>query len=200
LSDVTPRIGSDGGAPVFGKRIAIIGSGGSGKSTFARHLGTELGIPVFHLDKLFWRPGWVEMSQPDWRAAQEKLVKGDSWIIDGNHEPTLDVRLSRADTIVMLDYGRIRCLWRVVRRWQHYRNKPRYDRATGCDERLDRAFLAWVWTYPTKGRPRALEAVKRYGGGARFVRLRGPRETQRLLAELSPAFRPGSRRRTRMVR
>lgn len=168
----------------LGARIAVIGSGGSGKSTLARQLGSELSLPVVHLDKLFWGPDWLEMPHTEWRAMQEELVGAESWVIDGNHEPTLDVRLSRAQTIVMLDYGRVRCLWRVVRRWYRYRNKPRYDRAEGCAERLNRAFLVWVWTYPTKGRPRALKAVEQYGLDAQFVLLRNPRRTRQFLRQL----------------
>jgi adenylate kinase family enzyme len=201
LSAEVRRSGADLGDTLpLGARIAVIGSGGSGKSTFARQLGARLGLPVIHLDKLFWQPGWVEMPPPEWRAAQEKLVARESWIIDGNHEATLDVRLSRADTIVMLDYGRVRCLWRVFRRWQRYRNKPRYDRAAGCNERLNLGFLSWVWRYPKQGRPRALEAVERYGSDARFVRLRNPRGTRRFLTQLSQgAFRPGPRRHKRKL-
>lgn len=53
------RAGAEG-AHRFGQRIAIIGSGGAGKSTLARALGGGLGLPVYHLDASFWRPGWTE--------------------------------------------------------------------------------------------------------------------------------------------
>jgi adenylate kinase family enzyme len=169
------------GARLTGQRIAVIGSGGSGKSTFARALGARLGLPVIHLDTLFWRPGWKEMPEAEWRAVQEELVAADAWILDGNHESTLDVRLRRADTVVMLDFPRWRCLWRVVRRWYHFRNRARPDRAAGCGERLDRAFLSWVWSYPRTSRGRALDLVRRNAPRARFVRLRHPRDVRRLL-------------------
>jgi adenylate kinase family enzyme len=168
-------------AGLHGQRIAVIGSGGSGKSTFARALGERLGLPVIHLDTLFWRPGWTEMPEADWRAVQEELVAADAWILDGNHESTLDVRLRRADTVVMLDFGRWRCLWRVVKRWYHFRNRARPDRAVGCGERLDRAFLSWVWNYPVTSRGRAVELVGRHSPEAQFVRLKHPRDVQRLL-------------------
>jgi adenylate kinase family enzyme len=41
------------------KRIAVIGSPGAGKSTLARELGAALGLPVYHLDRLLWRPHWT---------------------------------------------------------------------------------------------------------------------------------------------
>src|SRR5919107_5216 len=37
------------------RRVLVIGSGGAGKSTFAARLGERTGLPVIHLDSLFWR-------------------------------------------------------------------------------------------------------------------------------------------------
>ena len=66
-------------------KIAIIGSGGSGKSVLARQLGDVLNIEVIHLDAVHWRPGWVEPPDDEWRETVESLVTGESWIIDGNY-------------------------------------------------------------------------------------------------------------------
>ena len=66
------------------KRIMIIGCGGSGKSTLARQLGDKTGLPVVHLDQLFWRPGWVHISREEFNAAHREAVMGERWIIDGN--------------------------------------------------------------------------------------------------------------------
>ena len=40
------------------RRIAVVGPGGAGKSVLATRLGAELGIPVTHLDVLYWRANW----------------------------------------------------------------------------------------------------------------------------------------------
>ena len=42
------------------ERILVLGPCGAGKSTPAVKLGAKLGLPVIHLDKEYWRPGWVE--------------------------------------------------------------------------------------------------------------------------------------------
>jgi len=42
------------------ERVMIIGCAGAGKSTLARKLGAITGLPVIHLDREHWRPGWVE--------------------------------------------------------------------------------------------------------------------------------------------
>jgi len=56
------------------ERIMIIGCGGSGKSTLARQLGEKLSLPVVHLDKLFWKPGWVHISQEEFDEAKKRLI------------------------------------------------------------------------------------------------------------------------------
>ena len=82
------------------KRILVIGSGGAGKSTFAKRLGEILKLKVIHLDSLFWSAGWLEMPKDQWRAMVEELIKGDSWILDGNYGGTLDLRLAACDGVI----------------------------------------------------------------------------------------------------
>ena len=66
------------------KRILILGCGGAGKSTLARRLGAATGLPVVHLDGLYWQPGWVAMERAAWRRTVENEIAKDAWIIDGN--------------------------------------------------------------------------------------------------------------------
>ena len=67
------------------RRVLVIGISGAGKSTFARELAARIGLPLIHLDKEFWRPGWVTTQQPQWRARVAALAAQDTWIIDGNY-------------------------------------------------------------------------------------------------------------------
>lgn len=98
------------------KRVAIVGSGGVGKSTFAEGLGRRTGIPVIHLDQHFWIPNWVPTPREEWAGVQVGLLAGKSWIADGNYGGTLDVRLSRADTVIVLTLPKWRCTWRALKR------------------------------------------------------------------------------------
>lgn len=134
----------------------LLGSGGSGKSTLARRLGEITGIPVVHLDALFWRPGWTTTPEDEWLETVREIVAADAWIIDGNYSGSeLDIRLDRADTVIVMDIPRTKRLWRVL--WRAVWHGERPDMAPGCDERLFSVeylkFLAWVWRYPKRRLP-----------------------------------------------
>ena len=142
------------------KKIAIIGSGGAGKSTLARQLSKKLAIEVYHLDALFWQPNWVLSSRERQREIQTDLVKKESWIIDGNYGSTFDIRLSAADTIVFLDIHRVICLYRAFKRMIQYRNRTRPDMGEGCEERFDLDFFKWIWDFPKKRRPALIKTLE----------------------------------------
>ena len=100
----------------IGRRVVVTGLAGSGKSTFAVALAAETGLPVIHLDLAFWKPGWVAPSETEWREKQRVVLAGDAWIADGNYHETLDLRIERADTVVVLDMPWWRCSGRALRR------------------------------------------------------------------------------------
>jgi adenylate kinase family enzyme len=69
-----------------------VGSGGAGKTTFARELARRTGLPVVHLDHLYWKPGWVETPRDEWRMVQDERLTATEWIADGNYSGTFNVR------------------------------------------------------------------------------------------------------------
>jgi adenylate kinase family enzyme len=165
------------------RRVLIIGSGGAGKSTFASQLGERTGLPVVHLDALFWRAGWRETPREEWAARVEELIAADAWIMDGNYGGTMERRLAACDTVVFLDFPRALCLWRVIKRRAKFRGRSRPDVAEGCEERLTLEFVRWVWGYPRKRRPGVLKRLGELRGGQKVFVLRSPREAQRFLEE-----------------
>ena len=100
----------------LGRRVVVTGLAGSGKSTFSLALGARTGLPVIHLDLEFWKPGWVAPPESEWRQTQHEVLAGDVWIADGNYHETLDLRLERADTVVVLDMPWWRCAGRALLR------------------------------------------------------------------------------------
>lgn len=105
-----------GSSSALGRRIVVTGLAGSGKSTLAIALAARTGLPVIHLDLAFWTPGWVAPSEAEWRETQHEVLAGDAWIADGNYSETLDLRLARADTVVVLDMPWWLCSARALRR------------------------------------------------------------------------------------
>lgn len=142
------------------KRILIIGCGGSGKSTLARALGKMTGIPVIHLDQLYWRPGWVHVSKDEFDAAVRQEMEKTQWIMDGNFNRTLPERLQHCDTVIYLDFNRFICLlgWlkRVITNW----GKSRADMPQDCVEWFDPEFAGWIWKYNDIKRPRNYELLR----------------------------------------
>jgi adenylate kinase family enzyme len=169
------------------RRVAIVGCPGSGKSTLALQLGERLGLPVVHLDRLHWRPGWQAPPDDEWAETVRDAAAGERWIIDGNYGGTLKPRIDRADTVVMLDLPRRACLWRVAKRWARYRGRQRPEMGDGCPERLDAGFIKWIWDYPRRSRPKTLALLRAKPDGRVFI-LRSARDIADFLALVAPVL------------
>jgi adenylate kinase family enzyme len=168
------------------QRVAVLGSGGAGKSTLAGQISERTGLPVVHLDPLFWRAGWTPGPTEEVRAAFAAAIAGDRWILDGNFlgEGGDDgARFARADTAVFLDRSRWLCLWRIAGRVARSRGRRRPDLPDGCDESVDVSFLRWVWGYPRKDRLRVLALLAQLDG-VDVHHLRSGRDVERFLASL----------------
>ena len=156
------------------KRILVVGSGGAGKSTLARDLGTRLNLPVVHLDRVFWKPGWVEPTDAEFDARLNEALLAPRWIMDGNFSRTLPRRLEFADAAIFLDYPRWVCLWRVLTRVWQSRGTVRPDMADGCPEHFDPVFLRWVWDFRKRSRGKVVDALEASRGDTLVLAFRRP--------------------------
>ncbi len=172
------------------QRILIIGSGGAGKSTFARQLGARLGIEVTHLDAHYWKPGWRPISAEVWEERIQSLVARESWIMDGNYNGTMNLRLAAADTIIFVDLPRWLCLWRVIKRRVMFHGRGRPDTSEGCTARLTWGFLRWIWTYPRLQRPKILQMLEEQSANKRVIHLKRKREIELFLFAVQAGSRP----------
>ncbi len=161
------------------KKILVIGSGGAGKSTFARRLSKILDLEVIHLDSLYWQAGWVEMPKPEWKQLVEELLTRNAWIMDGNYSGTLELRMQACDTIVFLDLAPRLCLWRIFKRLVQYRNQRRPDMAAGCPERFSFEFIAWVWNYRKRTRPKVIKLLQEHAADKKIFWLRSDTDVAR---------------------
>jgi adenylate kinase family enzyme len=172
------------------RRVNVIGTSGSGKTTVAAALARRMGVEHVELDALSWGPNW-EMVPPEvLRERVRAAAAVDAWVIDGNYSATRDLVWARADTVVWLDMPRRVVMWRVISRTAR-RLVRREVLWSGNQESLRTAFsrdsiILWAWT--TYGRRR-----RDYPGlflahpHLDVVRLRSAAESRRFLAATPPA-------------
>jgi adenylate kinase family enzyme len=165
------------------KKIVIIGSAGAGKSTLARQLGDILQIEVIHLDSLFWRTGWKKISRGKQKEIQRRLVRKESWIMDGSYHATLDSRINAADTVIFLDMPLLLCIWRVIIR--HFTARSRPDLPRRCQDKLDLNYLVKVGNFPWKDRECLIKHIHAAReSGKEIVWLRSESEVANYLRKL----------------
>jgi adenylate kinase family enzyme len=167
-------------------RVAVIGPGGAGKSSIARQLGEAVGARVVELDRLFWRPGWVETPALEWEEIQRQELAREPWVVEGLHKDTMELWLEAADTIVFLDVTPLVATWRVSRR--RVSGNDRSTAPEGCEPapayRAMIKFLLYQWEYRREIRPEILRILKRRRGHAEIAVLRTPEEVDAFLGRL----------------
>ncbi len=163
-------------------RLLVVGPSGAGKSTLAIRLAARTQLPLIHLDREYWRPGWVEPAKPAWENHVRELLARDAWIMDGNYSGTLAPRIAAADTIVFLDVSRWQCFAGVFKRWWRTRGRTRSDMAPGCPEQFPSLeFLTWIWNYERRSRPKVLALLDAVRATKRVIVLRSRAEAERLV-------------------
>jgi len=165
------------------ERIIVIGCPGSGKTTLSKQLANKLGLPLTHLDVLHWRDGWQTIPKDEFdRLLTDELVK-PNWIIDGNYNRTIPLRLQYCDTVIWLDYPRITCMLGVLKRYFKNRGKSRPDMGGNCPEKLDLEFLKFVWRFNKTHRQRYKEMLDN-ADEVKVIVLKNRKKTKRFLEEI----------------
>ena len=140
-------------------KIAIIGNPGSGKSTLALKLYKILGIPLYHLDQYFWKPGWQKGDRSEFVRVHNQLCDKDEWIIEGMATRLFEYRLKKADIVIFLDFPTYLCFYRVFKRALTHFGHVYFSSAKDCPERgPDLAFLKYIWTFNRDKKP-GIEAL-----------------------------------------
>ena len=143
--------------PSIGYRILILGCPGSGKSTFARALAARTGLPLIHLDSVWWRADGSHISRDEFDRALAELLAGEKWIMDGDYSRTYEVRLRAADTVIFLDYPEDVCMAGIVGRLGEERPDMPWTESA-----LDPELVAMVKNYARDNRPVLLDLLRRY--------------------------------------
>lgn len=167
-------------------KIAIIGYSGSGKSTLATALAARLKIEALHLDTLHFLPGWTERSPRE----EQQLLAGfldthDSWVIDGNYSKNNYARrMKEADRIIFMNFNRLTCFCRALKRYLTYRGRTRGSVAPGCPEKFDREFMLWILRdgRSSTARKRYASVCAEYSGKTTIIR--SQRQLERFMKSL----------------
>ena len=176
-------------------RVVVIGSSGSGKSTFGRALAGACDLARVELDALNWAPGWVDRSKTDAQDFVRRVdaaIAGDRWVTDGNYREAMTRILPRASHLIWLDYSKAVVMRRVIQR-SFVRAVDRQELWPGTGNRED--FARWLdkghpirWAWDTYNRRRgqyeALFADPKLAAVTKH-RLRQPREAEPLIARLA---------------
>jgi adenylate kinase family enzyme len=172
----------------IGCRVLVIGMAGAGKSTFSRALSARTGLPVIHLDFHYWKPGWVKPSEEEWREKQRGLLAGPAWIADGNDLETLDVRLERAETVILLDTPWWICAGRAFLRGFR---KPVGEVPEGCDDSATRRLrdewrlIGDVWCHRRSETEQAPATISQHGRHVALRVIASKRAAQEFLSTLT---------------
>ena len=139
------------------KKVIVIGGPGSGKSTVSRALHNKTGIPLYHLDMMYWNADKTTVEKSVFLERLSVVLEKDEWIIDGNYSSTMELRMAECDTVIFLDYPLEVCLGGIKER----RGKPRSD-MPWIETEEDAEFIEFIKSYNEQQKPKVLELLEKY--------------------------------------
>ena len=160
------------------KRVVVIGCPGSGKSTFARELNRITGLPLYHLDMMYWNSDKTTVDKAVFRARLAEVLGRETWIVDGNYASTMEMRIEACDTVIFLDYETDVCLEGVRAR----RGKERDD-MPWIETEDDAEFIEFIKKYNMSSRPQVFSLLRKYEDKSIFV-FKSREEAEKFLTRL----------------
>ena len=145
-------------------RVIVIGCPGAGKSTFSRALRDLTGLPLYYLDRIWHKPDRTNVTRAEFDSALDAILKQDRWIIDGNYQRTIEIRLKACDTVFLLDFPVELCLESACARIGTVREDLPW-----VEPEFDPEFRQWIIDFPKDQLPYIYELLERYGDKKQII-------------------------------
>ena len=139
------------------EKVLVIGPGGAGKSYFSKELARATGLPLFHLDNLFWRKDRTHIDRAEFDSKILEILNKDKWIIDGDYSRTYELRIKYCDTVYFLDFCLEDCLKGVESRLGKVREDIPF-----IDEEFDPEFRQWIIDWFSRTRPWVIHLQEKF--------------------------------------
>lgn len=160
-------------------KIIIIGSPGSGKSTFARKLRDITDIPLYYLDMIWHKPDRTNISQEEFDTQLNNILQKERWIIDGNYQRTLETRLKKCDTVFLMDFPIDVCLSGAESRI----GKKRKD-LPWMEHEFDEEFKQWIIDFPENRLTQIYQKIEKYRHNKDIIIFKSRKEADEYLNSL----------------
>ena len=162
------------------QKVMVIGSPGAGKSTFARKLRDFTGLPLYYLDMLWHKPDQTTISREEFDAKLNKILKQNSWIIDGNYQRTLEARIKECDTVFLMDFPLDVCISGAESRI----GKKRED-LPWIESEFDKEFKQWIIDFSKKQLPQIYKTIEKYRNNKDIIIFKSRKEADNYLYQFS---------------
>ena len=146
------------------KKIIIIGCPGSGKTTFAERLNQITGLPLYYLDAIWHKPDKTHISREDFDKSISEIFNTSEWIIDGNYNRTIEMRLRQCDTVFLFDLPTEICIQGATERL----GKDRYD-LPWIEKELTLSFRQSIEEFPINSLPKIYELIEKYSNDKQVI-------------------------------
>lgn len=175
------------------QRINIIGTSGSGKTTFAKHLSNKLNHQYIEMDSIFWKPNWTESTDQEFFQKLEISLAPKTWVLDGNYQRTEKLKWKYVQTVIWIDYSYKRVMYQALKRaikrivtkqeiWPNTNNKETIYKTFFTKDSI----IFWTLSTYHKNKKRYESLMKDPSySHIHFVRLKNPKEAKSFLDSIN---------------
>lgn len=162
------------------KKVIVIGCPGSGKSRLSKALSEKTGLPLYHLDMMYWKADKTQVEKSLFLERLSEAIENEEWLIDGNYSSTMEMRLEACDTVIFLDFPKELCIKGIMERF----GKPRSD-MPWIETEEDAEFMEYIKGFNEQSRPAIIKLLEKYCEKNIFV-LKNREEADAFIRNIRP--------------